>query len=1091
MTSRRQIVCVVFALAFLPSLYADDLLEKRDTAIEMNASVWSVAVFKNVLYASTATGRIYRWDSSVGEWDPMPTPEQWGNSLFGNENIRLRVLNGRLIAISGRLISASHIYEWSEQYWKQLGYVETRDLYDVFAAADGSLYGLAEGSLLKLASTGEWERVWPFQRDDTYEMSNNTAAVGFIAARPVVIACRYDTHKCECVDVIAKSYFGLALDGAQADAHAASVGDAMYFTLFRTVRDSISQIHSENLNRIARWDGKSLTFLTTPVPAQRVFAFDSTLYIGTEQAILRLGRDGWEATGLPGDVFSLARFDGTLVAATSAGVLQESSPGKWHSLGAIESTVNDVLTRGKERLYATGRDVYSTVHGSLHVPVMDWSSTVDGKPGEATNKLCTRLVSVSGGVYSICAGQLSYLPDSGNWKSIPFRKGESTNDLFRNGEHLYAATTYGIHRASGGVFRSLGQLGQKSNVVVVVHDRVFAGTDKGLFVFDAKTNEWHPLPDLVNVKVTTFSNLVNGADYAYLGTSNGEIWRFDSAAATRFSDKFQSTTDPSILSIWFRKGVPQPSHDVLVVGTKDALFWSNDGGSRWNRATKLTSVNRILDLGGRELAIAALEGPYTIAERIPSEWWPRVRNTVQVFTGKWWWAEGIVLTVILFFPTPLTLRLIQGMPDGVKNAYFLSLFIAPVARRRLLSRYTSYLRRSRVVPTLGGAITLKEAVERYVSLPHKPDLGTDTPAAVLKLMEKNTVTWVRGGAGLGKSLLLWQIAWLLLAKKKVPIVLDGYSWHGEIGEQITAALRRGGAPVTQEVVDQLIEANAFTILIDGFSEIRMPYRDTAADKLNDFRADRSLVITSRQPPPEGPLALVAVDVELLPLDSHEALVPFLKKYLRNNDIKAATLRDAIEKQLRLTPEQWTPLMLAMIAATYEATGDVPDNRSHAYRQYFDRLVRREAIGDLSPASVKFALERLTRETFLKTDGDRGFAETTALTVFSKLLEEMKKIYGMDANASRLLETIESAGILVRSSSRRLRYFHDSFESFVAARYLQDQLAQKQFEEIRTVAVRRNANLGLSETWSFLADLLEERRDLEILEEIARSATAAA
>ena len=351
-------------------------------------------------------------------------------------------------------------------------------------------------------------------------------------------------------------------------------------------------------------------------------------------------------------------------------------------------------------------------------------------------------------------------------------------------------------------------------------------------------------------------------------------------------------------------------------------------------------------------------------------------------------------------------------------------------------------------------------------------------------MEAKETVWISGGAGLGKSLPIWQVASKLIDAKKIPVVVEGYLYSGSLAQRIAAILKSAGAPVSTAVVEELMET--FVILFDGFSEVRLESRDGARDELSPHVGNTPIIVASRQDPPPGPLLTKSRRIRLLAV-GEDSLSAFLLKYLKGSETKAATLRAALAKQPRISMSEWTPLMLAMIAETYQKTGEVPASRSDIYGRFFDFLVREDAIGGISPAAVKYALEQLAGKTFLER-GERGYGENEVLTVFAELRDELKARYDADVAASRLLAVIEGAGIFLRRA-RYLTFFHDSFESYVAARYLEDCFMQHSTVEIRYVAGRRHDTPAFAEAWQFLIDLVTEWGDtgkLRDLEETSQT-----
>jgi ligand-binding sensor domain-containing protein len=249
----------------------------------------------------------------------------------------------------------------------------------------------------------------------------------------------------------------------------------------------------------------------------------------------------------------------------------------------------------------------------------------------------------------------------------------SVRAMARGKVFLYILTDDGIYRRQLGrhAWDSLeGNLPAKPiSIGVDGADRLYVGTEKGLFFSQDHGKGWHlvnavesvPIPALsvngkkvlaagtntVWVGVTggtkeTAAPLVDG-EWKKILSKEGEIFRF---AGWGKGEQFFVASDRKIWEgnlqgNWKElKGrlpgegtvtslaVDPETHDVLYVGSDRGLFWSNDGGAEWHLARLYQGgrfekrVNQILPTASPALWVATEEdGVFLGIERIPKKNW--------------------------------------------------------------------------------------------------------------------------------------------------------------------------------------------------------------------------------------------------------------------------------------------------------------------------------------------------------------------------------------------------------------------------------------------------------------------------------------
>ena len=237
-----------------------------------------------------------------------------------------------------------------------------------------------------------------------------------------------------------------------------------------------------------------------------------------------------------------------------------------------------------------------------------------------------------------------------------------------------------------------------------------------------------------------------------------------------------------------------------------------------------------------------------------------------------------------------------------------------------------------------------------------------------------------------------------------------------------------------------------------------------------------VLITSRSPlPPTVESSLGSkVCYRLLDLDEG-TLSPFLASHLKKRAADLNTLTAELNEFLPHLPR--IPLMLKLVATGFDENGTIPRQRVALFAEY-TRVLFRPSVTNLNDASgFPYALRHLTRHTFLASGGDRGLTVSQGVM----LLRTIKDVLGdfrINTLPVDLIGFFVHAGIYRRTGDN-LRFFHDSFESYLGANGLEAEFREQKFDMIRQCA----GNLRLIEMWDFLLELLSSDPDKHRLEEV--------
>jgi predicted NACHT family NTPase len=351
---------------------------------------------------------------------------------------------------------------------------------------------------------------------------------------------------------------------------------------------------------------------------------------------------------------------------------------------------------------------------------------------------------------------------------------------------------------------------------------------------------------------------------------------------------------------------------------------------------------------------------------------------------------------------------------------------------------------------------------------------------MLDLLAKRCGLGVMGEGGRGKTALCRHIAMRIISnagpgpRHAQPVIIDGLSYTGNLLDSVVDALKQSRAYVNRTIVESQLSAGNLAIFCDGLSEVRESYREAAEmTNIPTFirqHPDTPFLFTSRSALPAA-IAHALKDVTSIQLKDVDAGTEkeFLGQYLK----KGKTEVDAVIRQMneRLGDMPRIPLMLKLVAAVYDQTGDVPEDRPTLLSQYADQLLRPEMTGMRDPSGLRFALRHLVRETYLRSGGDRGFSVDQGVQLLGAVREDLAN-YDIKLSAIEILSLLIRAGVM-RRNAYYYRFFHDSFESYFGARALLADFQRRQY----ALVMECRSNERVKEAYDFFLHMLDPIEEL--------------
>lgn len=584
-------------------------------------------------------------------------------------------------------------------------------------------------------------------------------------------------------------------------------------------------------------------------------------------------------------------------------------------------------------------------------------------------------------------------------------------------------------------------------------DTLWIGAERGLFRIDGQARDW-------NADINITSDLSN----VFTNTTLSIQWKVGN---------FGWRTTPALaqyhILIKDDKG-QEVQLDKASVSGKQELILSPLKEGTYKLYVQAT------DLNGKTAQSAPKE--FTVHPAGTGILWATISPFLPYLIGT------VLLLIVL---SPRVILLLSRVDFLWINQLARFFYLRSFGRWKLFRKYRARLRASS---------DIKFSVTHYVDLPFEaniqvrerailPDLFTEL------LLDKRAVIVADGGRG--KSTLCHYLADRCVVKRDLfggkllePVIVDGLMYAGDILKAVTNVLREGRAYINAPIIESQLDAGNLLVIFDGFSEIREKHLDKALEDIPSFirqYPDTPFIFTSRsQLPSEVQQALNnPLIVTLRDVDESTQRV-FFAKHLEGDKEEVEKEVDALIQELkdRLGDLPRIPLMLKLVATVYNQKRAVPNSTAALFDDYARHVLRPEKTNIEEFSGLQYAIHHLVRETYLRSGGDRGLTMNQGVEVLEKIKDRLVN-YDIKHSPIKLLRVLITAG-LYKEVRDNLRFFHDSFESYFAARALEND-----FREKRRGLLKKCANNDrLSETVKFLEEMITEPKERRTLNKILSS-----
>ncbi len=376
--------------------------------------------------------------------------------------------------------------------------------------------------------------------------------------------------------------------------------------------------------------------------------------------------------------------------------------------------------------------------------------------------------------------------------------------------------------------------------------------------------------------------------------------------------------------------------------------------------------------------------------------------------------------------------------------------------------------------------------EHYIDLPYdNKGVPGDSPlwTAMCEQVKRGNVVVIAGG-GQGKTTLGHKLAASVLdgelqpaGHRVMPVLVDGLAYEGNLVQSVSDALAQDGVYANTTIVESQLAAGNVLVIFDGWSEVRafVGAQTDASDVPATIRRfpNTRFVFTSRgELPATLQQALRASPAITLRELGSDTLRPFLTRYLKRRIGEV----DALERQLTSTPSSLplSPLMVRLVAAVFEERGAVPTARASLFDNYLHQLFKHERPGGVNADAMDFIVKHLTRLTYLASRGRRGFLWVRGVELIRQAKDVLDSL-AVTVLPIVLLNALIQAGVY-RRSGNRVRCFHDSFESFFAAKVLFDEMIEGRQDTLAECAL----DPTFAEVMDFLVELVSASDDADRL-----------
>lgn len=338
-------------------------------------------------------------------------------------------------------------------------------------------------------------------------------------------------------------------------------------------------------------------------------------------------------------------------------------------------------------------------------------------------------------------------------------------------------------------------------------------------------------------------------------------------------------------------------------------------------------------------------------------------------------------------------------------------------------------------------------------------------------------------AGAGKSMLLRHLLLhTISASDRVPVFLELRNIDGGIFDAIGSSLRSFGFDLEPEYVDLGVRRGHFVLILDGFDEVKQELRATFSAQIEDLakRGPNCPIVVSSRPDDlfSGWDGFQEMKVE--PLTLGEAC-EVVQKLPFDEGVKGKFLDD-LQKSLFQRHQSFlsNPLLLSIMALTYQENANIPSKVSLFYAQAYEALflkhdARKGAFRRTHLTSLDIQdFARVFGAFCVQTYNKREFSFTylQAIAYIKKSSTNVR----LDVDPGSFLQDCKQAVCLLVEDGTKIAFTHRSFQEYFVASYINsaDPITQ------RSLIHRFSGGLGQDNVMSLLWEMNSSLVDRELL-----------
>ena len=338
-------------------------------------------------------------------------------------------------------------------------------------------------------------------------------------------------------------------------------------------------------------------------------------------------------------------------------------------------------------------------------------------------------------------------------------------------------------------------------------------------------------------------------------------------------------------------------------------------------------------------------------------------------------------------------------------------------------------------------------------------------------------------AGAGKSMLLRHLLLhTIAASDRVPVFLELRNIEGGILDAIASSLESFGFDLGPEYVELGISRGHFVLILDGFDEVKQELRMTFSAQIEDLarRGPNCPIVVSSRPDDifSGWDGFQEMKVEPLTL---EEACEVVQKLPFDEGVKGKFLDDLQETLFQRHQSFLSnPLLLSIMALTYQENANIPSKVSLFYAQAYEALflkhdARKGAFRRTHLTSLDIQdFARVFGAFCVQTYNKREFSFT-----YMEAIAYIKKSSAnvlLDVDPGHFLQDCRQAVCLLVDDGTKIAFTHRSFQEYFVASYIHnaDPITQ------RSLIQRFSGSLGQDNVMSLLWEINSSLVDRELL-----------